>query len=217
LYDLLGLVHSARRDAASAEAAFAKATQIDPRLPEPHVRLAELYAVDGKSDAALTHALEALKLDRNNTRAMMIVGTVYQQRGDASKARDAYQNLLKLSPRDAGAANNLAVLLSEQENDLDGALKYATLAQQIAPGDPHVADTLGWILYRRRSFDEAAKLLRGSAQRLPDSPSVNYHFGMVSQQLGDKVAARQALTKAVSSPANFTGKDEARKALAELK
>jgi hypothetical protein len=72
-------------------------------------------------------------------------------------------------------------------------------------------------LYRRRSFDEAAKFIRGSAAQLPDSPMVNFHLGMVSQQLGDLGTARQALTKAVSSPANFAGKDEARKALAQLK
>jgi len=217
LYDLLGLVNSARNDVPGAEAAFLKAAQLDPRLAEPHLRLADLYMNAGKYDDALPQALETLRLDPNNTRAMMVVGTVYQQKGDAAKAREAYQNLLKVSPRDAGAANNLAVLLSEQLDDLDGALKYATLAQQVAPNDPHVADTLGWILFRRRSFDDAAKLLRGSAERLPNSPSVHYHLGMVAQQLGDTAAARQALTKAVSSPTNFIGKDEARKALAQLK
>jgi Flp pilus assembly protein TadD len=94
---------------------------------------------------------------------------------------------------------------------------YARLAQQLAPGDPHVDDTLGWILFQRRSFEEAAKLLRSSAERLPDSPTVLYHLGMLSQQLGDVASARQALTKAVSSPANFSGKDDARRALAQLK
>jgi Flp pilus assembly protein TadD len=148
---------------------------------------------------------------------MMVAGTAYQQKGDAAKAREQYQTLLKLNPKNAGAANNLAVLLCEQMKDLDGALMYARLAQQLAPGDPHVDDTLGWILFQRRSFEEAAKLLRSSAERLPDSPTVLYHLGMLSQQLGDVASARQALTKAVSSPANFSGKDDARRALAQLK
>jgi len=216
LYNLLGLVNTTRGDTAGAEAAFLKAVQLDPRFADPQIRLAELSMVRGRYDEALGHALETLKIDPNNTRALLTAGTVYQQKGDVAKARDAYQSLLKLSPRDAGAANNLAVLLSEN-GDMDGAFKYAQLAQQAAPNDPHIADTLGWILYQRRAFDEAAKLLRGSAERLPDSPSINYHLGMVSQQLGDTAAARRSLTKAVSSPANFTGKEEARKALALLK
>jgi tetratricopeptide (TPR) repeat protein len=216
LYVVLGAVNAARSDTAGAEAAFQKANRIDARLIDPYLRLAELYAVTGKYDAALTHALDALAIDPNNTRAMLVAGTAYQQRGDVGKARAQYENLLKVNPRDGGAANNLAVLLSEQ-GDLDGGLKYATLAQQLSPADPHIADTLGWILYRRRSFDEAAKFIRGSAAQLPDSPMVNFHLGMVSQQIGDLGTARQALTKAVSSPTNFVGKDEARKALAQLK
>jgi Flp pilus assembly protein TadD len=216
LYNLLGLVNMTRGDTTGAEAAFLKAVQLEPRLADPQIRLAEMYMVRGRYDDALAHALSTLKIDPNNTRALMTAGTVYQQKGDVVKARETYENLLKLSPRDAGAANNLAVLLSEH-GDMDGALKYAQVAQQAAPNDPHVADTLGWILYQRRSFDEAAKLLRGSAERLPDSPSINYHLGMVSQQVGDTAAARRSLTKAVSSPANFPGKDEARKALAQLK
>lgn len=217
LYTLLGLIDVSKNDIPGAEAAFTKAIQLDPRLIDPRVRLAQLSMVSGKNDEALANSLEVLKLDPNNTAGMMVAGSVYQMKGDFTKARDQYMSLLKLNPNDGAAANNLAVLLSEQGNDLDGALKYANIARQASPGDPHVADTLGWILYRRKQFEEAAKLLRGSADQLPDSPSVNYHFGMVAQQLGDAVAARQALTKAVSSPTNFTGKDEARKALAQLK
>jgi Flp pilus assembly protein TadD len=206
-----------RRDISGAEAAFVKASQVDPRLVDPHVRLAELYLAGGKYDEAVGHALATLEVDPANASAMMVAGTAYQQTGDAAKAREQYQTLLKLNPKNAGAANNLAVLLCEQMKDLDGALMYARLAQQLAPGDPHVDDTLGWILFQRRSFDEAAKLLRSSAERLPDSPTVLYHLGMLSQQLGDVASARQALTKAVSSPANFSGKDDARRALAQLK
>ena len=42
---------------------------------------------------------------------------------------------------------------------------------------------------------------------------VQYHLGMVSAQLGDKEAARQALSAAAASPTPFPGQDEAKKAL----
>ena len=53
--------------------------------------------------------------------------------------------------------------------------------------------------------------------KLPDNPVIQYHVGLASLQVGDKDGARKALTAALNSPVNFTGKDEARKALAELK
>ena len=46
---------------------------------------------------------------------------------------------------------------------------------------------------------------------------IQYHLGMASAQLGDKDAARQALSIAAAAPTPFPGQDEARKALAALK
>ena len=46
---------------------------------------------------------------------------------------------------------------------------------------------------------------------------IQYHLGMVSAQLGDKEAARQALSAAAAAPTPFLGQDEAKKALAALK
>jgi Flp pilus assembly protein TadD len=46
------------------------------------------------------------------------------------------------------------MLLLDRGDDA-GALKYAVRAQEAAPDDPHVADTLGWILFKRGEFDRA--------------------------------------------------------------
>ena len=51
---------------------------------------------------------------------------------------------------------------------------------------------------------------------LPDNPIVRYHAGLAALKVGDKEGARKSLTAAVNAPVTFTGKDEARKALAEL-
>ena len=52
--------------------------------------------------------------------------------------------------------------------------------------------------------------------RMPGNPVIQYHLGMVSAQLGDKEAARQAFSIAAAAPMPFPGRDEARKALAAL-
>jgi predicted Zn-dependent protease len=84
------------------------------------------------------------------------------------------------------------------------------------PDDPHVSDTLGWILYKRGVYQRAADLLKESAAKLPDQPVVQYHLGLASLKAGDKEGGRKALTAAINSPVTFAGKDEARKALAEI-
>jgi Flp pilus assembly protein TadD len=87
----------------------------------------------------------------------------------------------------------------------------------MAPEDPNVSDTLGWILYKSGVYQRAVGLLRESAGKIPDQPVVQYHLGSALLKVGDKDGARTALTAAVNSPATFAGKDEARKALAQLR
>jgi Flp pilus assembly protein TadD len=91
------------------------------------------------------------------------------------------------------------------------------MAKEIAPDEPRVSDTLGWILYKRGVYQNALSLLRDSAAKLPNNPQVQYHLGMTYAQVGDKDNARKALTVATSAPAEFSGKDDAKKTLASLK
>ena len=146
----------------------------------------------------------------------MVVGTVYEMKGDIPKARETYEKVLAINPRFGAAANNLAWIYSEHGGDKDKALQLAQTAKEIMPDDPRVADTLGWILYKRGIYQRALALLKESASKLGNNPQVQYHLGMAYQQAGEKTAAREALRAAVESKAEFPGKDEARKALAEL-
>jgi tetratricopeptide (TPR) repeat protein len=217
LHDLLGLIYAARNQQDSAEIAYRRAVELDPNLVDARVRLAELYEATGRPELALPHAESARTLDPVNPRALMAAAVAYQQMNDVARARAAYEATLALNPTFPGAANNLAYLLSEQPGQEENAYKLASLAQQNAPDDPHVSDTFGWILYKRGDYQRAMTMLKQSAAKLPESPSVQYHLGMTAQKLGDTTTARAALTKAAGATGDFAGKEEARKALAQLK
>jgi tetratricopeptide (TPR) repeat protein len=146
----------------------------------------------------------------------MLLGLLYETKGNLPKAQEAYEKVLAVNSRFAPAANNLAWLYSEHGGDKEKALQLAQTAKEVAPEDPNVSDTLGWILYKRGVYQQAVGLLKESASKLPDAPVIQYHLGLASLKVGDKTAARKALTAAVNSPAEFAGKDEARKALAEI-
>ena len=167
--------------------------------------------------SSAAHASEAVRISPWNVSALVAAGASHQQKGDAAKAKTFYARALRVDPQNVGANNNLAVLLTEQPGGLDSEMALASKARQLAPNDPHIADTFGWVLYRRGAYRDAATLLKASGERLPDSPSVQYHLGMAAQHLGDTAAAREALKRAVSSASDFDGKDEARKALTLLK
>ncbi len=214
---LLAGVYLSRREPGPAEGAYLKAIELDPKMSEPYRMLAALYAQTNRYDQALTRLGEALKARPNDTAALMLTGVIYEQKGDIPKARDAYEKVLAIEPRAAAAANNLAWIYSEHGGDKDKALQLAQMAKEVAPDDPRVSDTLGWILYKRGIYQNALSLLKESAAKLGDNPQVQYHLGMVYAQLGDQANARKALNAALGSPADFQGKDEARKTLAALK
>ena len=86
----------------------------------------------------------------------------------------------------------------------------------MAPDEPHISDTLGWILYKRGVYQQALTMLRDSARKLPDNPEIQYHFGMAAFMTGDARTSRYALEMAANSPTQFTGKDEARRVLTRL-
>ena len=212
---LLGRAYEANRETKLAEQTYVKALELEPGLMEAYIDLARLYAGGGQLDLALAKLEDAPKSAVTHT----LIGSLHQQRGDIPKAQSAYEKALALNPRFIPAANNLAVLYSEHGGDQakEKALQLAQLAREAAPEEPHIADTLGWILYKRGVYHRSLALLQESADKLAGNPEVQYHLGMAAQKAGDLTIARKALTTAVGSPGAFAGKDEARLALDGLK
>jgi tetratricopeptide (TPR) repeat protein len=217
LHELLGVVHAARGETALAEAAFLKALEVDPSQLSAYMALGHLYATTGRHADALARLGEVLKANPNNLAALVRVAMLHEKQGNFPKAQEAYERALAVAPRFTPAANNLAYLYAERVGNLERALQLAQIAREGAPDDPHVADTLGWILYRRGVYQPALALLRESAAKLTENPEVQYHLGMAAFQTGDREGARKALTRAVDSPLSFGGKQDAQRTLDDLK
>src|SRR6516162_142509 len=130
-------------------------------------------------------------------------------------ARDGYEKLLAVAPNSAAALNNLAVLYSEHFGQLDKAYDLAKKAKETV-NEPHIADTLGWILFKRGDYSGALPLLQESVAKLPNLPENQFHLGMTYYMLGEEGPARVALQKAVDAPADFPAKDQARRRLTLL-
>ena len=216
LYLLLGRTHRQRRELSEAETAFLKAVDLEPRLVAAYTQLGSLYASMGSDDHALAKFNDALGVNPNDMTALMLSGVIYQRRGEVSQAQDRYERVLEINPQFAPAANNLAYLYAEQGGDPEKALELAQRAKEIAPEDPSISDTLGWILSERGLHRRALGLLQESVEKRPENAEMHYHLGMTLFRLDDKEAAGRALAKALELDANFPGAQEARRVLEEL-
>jgi tetratricopeptide (TPR) repeat protein len=211
-------IYLAQRDFTHAEPDLLKAIELDPKLEPAYLLLAQLYVASNRQQEAIAK-LTAFVEDNKSAQAapaLMQLGMLNDQLKNFAAARDAYEKLLAIAPNSALALNNLAVLYSDRLGELDKAYDLAKKANEAAPNEPHLADTLGWILFKKGEYGNAARLLQESAGKLPDQPEIQFHLGMAEYMLGEEDPARIALQKAADSTADFPGKDEARQRLALL-
>jgi tetratricopeptide (TPR) repeat protein len=99
---------------------------------------------------------------------------------------------------------------------LDTALQLANKAREIAPNEPHIADTIGWISFKRGDYQNALREIKASADKLPDA-EIQYHLGMAYYMLGDEQSAQAALQKAVATDFPEKGDAQQRLELLSLK
>jgi Flp pilus assembly protein TadD len=217
--NLLGKVYGAQKKYPEAESAFQKAVDLQPLWPEPNNNLAKLYLIQGKRKEAVEKFESALQANPKNPAAYLSLGNIYQQTGENDKAVIIYERALESDPNLWVAANNLAVLLSEDSDshkDLEKALALAKKAHTLRFGEPTVQDTLGWVYFKMGEMNQALSLLEDALSNAPENPIFNYHVGMALYKSGRPDEAREKLAKAVESSDAFLGREEAEAVLKEL-
>jgi tetratricopeptide (TPR) repeat protein len=107
----------------------------------------------GEYEAALAALQKALALDAQRAQPYFLLGTLHEAQQQMGKAKERYEKALELNQHHALAANNLAWIYLEVAGDVDRAWSLASRAYELAPQDPNVMDTLGWIYFKNSSYD----------------------------------------------------------------
>ncbi|MBQ5949183.1 tetratricopeptide repeat protein [Massilia sp. ST3] len=114
------------------------------------------------------------------------------------------REVMAQAPDNHHAYNALGYSLAERNVRLQEAYGLIAKAMEMAPGDPFIMDSMGWIHYRMGNLDEAEKHLR-RAYSLRRDPEIAVHLGEVLWKKGDKLAAQQLWREArAKDPHNDT-------------
>ena len=183
-----------------------EAIRLDPKMVGAYLLLSRIQAATGKTDEAIAQLERANAEVPGNIPVLLSLASLYDQGGRADDFRKCYEQILKHHPDYIPALNNLAVILSESDGkeDLERAFQLAQQAQQLAPHEPLVADTLGWIFFKRGEFQRASRYLAEAAAKVTNDPAVKFHHGMSCLAMGDAEGARSALAAIPSGHANHS-------------
>lgn len=193
-------------DAAKAEELFSAALKKRPD-GEMAILLARSQLLQTKTDAGLG-VLEAwLKDHPQDLAVLMELAGSHLALARDDEAIAVYARILESYPSYVPALNNIAWL--HRDKDRTKAMEYAQRAQNLAPTDPDVLDTLAMLTLKGGDRLRAYNLIREAAQRAPDRPEIQMHLATILLEREQRAEAQQVLRTVVEK---FPKSAEARQA-----
>jgi tetratricopeptide (TPR) repeat protein len=165
---------------------------------------AQLLREANQHDENLEFLRQALNRQPEDKDLLYETAMAAEKTGHLAEMETHLKTLLSLQPDNAHAYNALGYSLADRNLRLPEAYALIRKAIDLAPQDPYIMDSLGWVLYRQGQYPQALATLE-AAYKLKDDPEIAAHMGEVLWQLGQQEAARVLWQKAAErAPDNAT-------------
>jgi tetratricopeptide (TPR) repeat protein len=178
------------------------AVTFDPKYPEGHAYLAEIYAAQDDLENAVVSIQKALALDPNRVEVLRAYGTVLESQGKYTDAAEAYRQAIARAPNVA----YLYLLLGQAYRTIaqvrDPSLWTSALGTfkkgaQVDPTDVRLLDEWGWVHYALDEYRDAQEVLENAVALDPLAWSPRSHLAATyfqRTQYEDAIASfKQAL------------------------
>jgi cellulose synthase operon protein C len=211
-YRLEGDIEMARARPAPALALFQKAYALEPSGPLA-ISLHRALTATGKAGDAAAQLTRWLDQHPRDVPTRLYLASTQLAAADYRSAMAHYEQILATEPDHVVALNDLA--WSCQQTGDKRALAFAEKAYALAPANPSVADTLGWILAQQGQPGRALPLLKKATDSAPQAGDIRFHYASALLRTGERGEARRQLER-LQSDARFQHRDEVRALLATL-
>lgn len=114
---------------------------------------------------------------------------LYERENKLAEAEKLLREVIAIDPGHAHSYNALGYALADRNVRLPEALKLITRAMEIAPEDPFIMDSMGWIKFRMGDLNAAQDFLTRAYRKRPEA-DIAAHLGEVLWMLGQKDEAR---------------------------
>ena len=196
-------------DTPGAITAYERMLVKQPNYPFALLRLTQHYARTKDYPKAEGVLRKLLKADPRNIQLQIQLATVLQQQKKTEEAIERYRSVIRQTQAPI-AYNNLAWIYTEETNNLVEAEALAQRAVKLTSADSAeggaVRDTLAWIHYRNKKYDDANKYAQEAITAMPGSAEVRYHLGMILFERQLRASAARQLMLALKLDPEFEHK-----------
>lgn len=151
--------------------------------------------------AAYQLLAEASQRFPDDTELLYEQALLAEKLGRHEEMEQLLRRVMVLKPDQQHAFNALGYSLAERNLRLAEARELIGRALEMAPGDPYITDSLGWVEFRLGRREEAERLLREAYQRRPDT-EIGAHLGEVLWALGRQEEARRIWRESLARDAD---------------
>lgn len=168
---------------------------------------AQILRNANQSQEALLLLEGGLKRFPDNTDLLYDYAMLAEKLNKLDIMETSLRKVMTLAPNNQHAYNALGYSLAERNIRLEEALTLVDKALQLAPEDPFILDSMGWVQFRLGRIKEAEISLRKAYELRPD-PEIAVHLGEVLWVKGQREDAKKLWRDATSKdPKNDTLKN----------
>jgi len=169
-----------------------------------YIAESEMLLRKSQRQRALDTLNQALDQHADNVDLLYTRAMTLTQLGDFVAMENDLRQILGIDPNNAAALNALGYTFVDRNERLDEALDLIEKAYKLAPNDPAIMDSLGWLKYRLGDTQAALSLLQNAYKDFKDQ-EIAAHLGEILWVTGKPKEARaiwsDGLKKNPDSPA----------------
>ena len=181
--------------------------------------ISSLYSKANRGKEAADAANQAFAIALGSERkqiAKLTLATAQQMAGDFGGAEFTLREILKQTPGNPIALNNLGYFLVERNERLTEALGLIQQALKVDPKNPSYLDSLGWAFFKLGKLDDAEKFLKDASRLDADSMTIHEHLGDLYLKKQNRALAKMAWEKALRLAWDTLDMDRLKKKLKNL-
>lgn len=215
--EILGALYRQAGKLSQAQQALEEVIRKDPKRVSAYRELMATYINEKQVEKASVLLTEGIQKNPESVDLLLLQAQLAQNLGNNQAALESYEKAIKLQPDSDMIKNNLAVLLMEKFPSEENMRRAQSLTASFADSkNPLLVDTLAWLQYKMQNYQQTISLLNSVLKDEMTAPELRYHLGMAYLKSGAKDKAKVELTRATSTPAQYSGRDEAEAELKKL-